>query len=61
MDMDFGVMVHSRDFEKGVIRLAPYRMHQGVICFPDQEECITRTCRAGGLADEFIAEPGRGI
>ncbi|WP_314724791.1 type I-C CRISPR-associated protein Cas5c [Enterocloster bolteae] len=48
VDMDFGVMVHSRDFEKGVIRLAPYRMHQGVICFPDQEECITRTCRAGG-------------
>ena len=46
--MDVGVMVHSRDFEKGVIRLAPYRMHQGVICFPDQEECITRTCRAGG-------------
>lgn len=48
VDMDFGIMVHSRDFEKREVRLAPYRMHQGVIRFPDQEGCITRKCRAGG-------------
>lgn len=48
VDMDFGIVVHSRDFEKREVRLAPYRMHQGVIRFPDQEGCITRKCRAGG-------------
>lgn len=48
VDMDFGIMVHSRDFENGEVRLAPCRMHQGVIRFPDQKECITRKSRAGG-------------
>lgn len=47
-DVDFGVMVHSRDYASGDVYLTSYEMHEGIITYPQKEGCITRRCRTGG-------------